>query len=67
MGLPFPGVFALGTALPVVALAMLLESGAVDMGQLLKRFKAADVRIQWGVGVVFLLIGVNEIVLYWFL
>lgn len=66
-GLLFPGVFALGTALPVVALAMLLESGAGNVGQFLKRFKAADVWIQRGVGVVFLLIGVNEIVLYWFL
>ncbi len=66
-GVLFPGIFAVGTALPVIGLAALMASGAVNMSQFLRRFKAADVWIQRGVGVVFLLIGINEIVLYWLL
>ena len=66
-GLFFPGVFAVGTALPVLALAALLASGAVNAREFVKRFKAADVWIQRAVGGVFILIGINEIVLYWLL
>ncbi|MBI3176872.1 MAG: sulfite exporter TauE/SafE family protein [Chloroflexi bacterium] len=66
-GLIFPGVFAIGTALPVLGLAGLIASGMINIGEFVRRFKAADVWIQRGVGVVFLLIGINEIVLYWLL
>lgn len=66
-GLFFPGVFALGTALPVLGLAGLLASGTVNVRHFVKRLKAADVWLQRLVGVVFVLIGLNEIVLYWFL
>jgi len=64
-GLLFPGVFAMGTALPVLALAALLTSGVVGVRETVKRFKAADVWIQRVVGGLFILIGINEIVLYW--
>ncbi len=64
-GVVFPGVFAIGTVLPVLGLAVLLASGKVNVGQFVKHFKAANVWIQRGVGVVFILIGINEIVLYW--
>ncbi|MCI0725781.1 MAG: sulfite exporter TauE/SafE family protein [Chloroflexi bacterium] len=66
-GLLFPGLFALGTALPVLGLAALLASGTVNVRQFIKRFKAADVWLQRVVGAVFVLIGLNEIILYWFL
>src|SRR3972149_3973757 len=66
-GVLFPGVFAIGTALPVIGLSALMASGAVNMSQFLRRFKAADVWIQRGVGVIFVLLGINEIVLYWLL
>ncbi|MEW5987322.1 MAG: sulfite exporter TauE/SafE family protein [Chloroflexota bacterium] len=66
-GLLFPGVFALGTTLPVLGLAAMLASGAVNARQFVKRFQAADVWLQRVVGVVFVLIGLNEIVLYWFI
>jgi cytochrome c biogenesis protein CcdA len=62
-----PGVFAFGTALPVLGLAGLLASGAVNMGQFMKRFRAADIWMQRAVGVVFILIGLNETLLYWFI
>lgn len=64
-GMVFPGVFAIGTAVPVLILAALLASGSVNVRQVVKRFKAADVWLQRVVGVVFILIGLNEIVLYW--
>lgn len=66
-GMVFPGVFAVGTAVPVLILAALLASGSVNVRQAVKRFKAADVWLQRVVGIVFILIGLNEIVLYWFI
>jgi cytochrome c-type biogenesis protein len=63
-GVVFPGVFAIGTTLPVLGLA-LLASCAVNTGQLVKRFKAANVWIQRAVGIIFILIGIHEIILYW--
>ncbi len=63
-GIVFPGVFAVGTTLPVLGLA-LLAFRAVNTGQFVKRFKAATVWIQRAVGVIFILIGINEIILYW--
>ena len=66
-GLLFPGVFAIGTALPVIGLAALMASGMINLGQFVRRFKAADVWIQRAVGIVFVLIGLNETALYWLL
>ncbi|MCI0647959.1 MAG: sulfite exporter TauE/SafE family protein, partial [Chloroflexi bacterium] len=66
-GLLFPGVFAVGTALPVLGLVALFTSGAVNMGQFVKRFKAVEVWVQRMVGIVFILIGLNETLLYWFI
>ncbi|MCI0650003.1 MAG: sulfite exporter TauE/SafE family protein [Chloroflexi bacterium] len=66
-GILFPGVFAVGTALPVLGLAGLLASGAANVQQFVKRFKAADVWLQRLVGIVFVLIGLNETLLYWFI
>lgn len=64
-GVLFPGVFALGTALPVLGLAAVIASGSVNVGQFVKRFKAANVWIQRVVGVIFVVIGLHEIILYW--
>ena len=66
-GLLFPGVFALGTALPVLGLAALLASETINVRQFVKRFKVADVWIQRVVGGLLVLIGINELVLYWFI
>ena len=66
-GLLFPGVFAVGTALPVLGLVALLASGMVNIHHFVKRFKAADVWLQRVVGGVFILIGLNETLLYWLL
>jgi len=64
-GVLFPGVFALGTALPVLGLAAVIASGSVNVGQFVKRFKAANIWIQRAVGVIFVVIGLHEIILYW--
>ena len=64
-GIVLPAVFAIGTALPIIGLAALMASGAINLSQFLKRFKAADVWIQRATGIIFILIGLNEIVLYW--
>lgn len=64
-GVLFPGVFALGTALPVLGLAAVIASGSVNVGQFIKRFKAANVWIQRVVGAIFVVIGLHEIILYW--
>jgi cytochrome c biogenesis protein CcdA len=66
-GLFFPGVFAVGTALPVLGLVALLTSDAVNVRQFVKHFKAADMWLQRLVGIVFILIGLNETLLYWFI
>lgn len=64
-GVFFPGVFAVGTAVPVLFLAAMLASGTVNVRGFVRRFKAADAWIQRVVGAVFVLIGMNEIILYW--
>jgi len=64
-GVLFPGVFALGTALPMLGLTAVIASGSINVGQFVKRFKAANVWIQRVVGVVFVVIGLHEIILYW--
>jgi hypothetical protein len=47
-------------------LAAMLASGTLNVRQVIKRFKAADVWLQRTAGIVFILIGVNKIVLHWF-
>jgi len=66
-GVLFPGFFAVGTALPVLGLAALMASGSVNVGQFVKRFKAANIWVQRVVGVIFIVIGIHEVILYWLL
>ena len=66
-GLLFPGVFALGTTLPLLFLAGLVSSGASNLRVIVQRAKHFDVWAQRAVGVIFVLIGLNEILLYWFI
>lgn len=66
-GLAFPAIFALGTTLPILILAAFLATGPVDTRQVIRRFRSADVWVQRITGLVFLLVGLNETLLYWFL
>lgn len=64
-GLLFPGVFALGTTLPLLFFAGTIAAGAANVRAIVRNVKRLDVWTQRVVGVVFLLIGINEIFLYW--
>lgn len=66
-GVIIPSVFAIGTTLPVLALAGLLASGAIDLYRYIGRFKSVEVWIQRIAGAIFILIGIQEALLYWFL
>lgn len=66
-GLIFPGVFALGTTLPLLFFAGLIATGAGNLRGIVQGAKRLDVWAQRAVGVVFVLIGLNEILLYWFI
>lgn len=64
-GLLIPAVFALGTALPLLAYAALLAAGRGLAGvdpRRLERLHAAASRVA---GVVFLLAGINDTLIYW--
>ncbi len=65
-GLLFPGVFALGTTLPLLFFAGLIATGAGNLRAIVQRAKRFDVWAQRAVGVVFVVIGISEIALYWF-
>ena len=66
-GLLLPGVFALGTTLPLLALAALMTAGLVNWRAVVRRIRRFDLWAQRLVGGIFLLVGLNEIVLYWLL
>ncbi len=63
-GILFPGFFALGTTLPVLVLAV-VASRFVNLGQLVKRLKTTSHWVQRFAGIVLLLVGIHEIILYW--
>jgi cytochrome c-type biogenesis protein len=66
-GVLLSGVFALGTGLPLLAVAALLTAGIVDVRRLTQRIRGFNTWAQRVVGLVFVLIGINELVLYWLL
>jgi cytochrome c-type biogenesis protein len=66
-GLLFPGVFAVGTVVPLLVFAVLLTADVVNLRAALARLKSFDVWAQRVIGILFVVVGLNEIVLYWFL
>ncbi len=64
-GLLFPGVFALGTTAPLLVLLALFGLGLQGAQGRLAGVKRLDLYLRRIAGVVFLLAGVNEILLYW--
>jgi cytochrome c-type biogenesis protein len=66
-GLVFPGVFALGTALPIFFLGSLFATGAINLTGFVSRFKSTQVWVQRIAAIVFILVGINETLLYWYL
>lgn len=66
-GLVLPGFFAVGTTLPLLAFAALMTAGVVNWRYIVRRVRRFDLWAQRVVGLIFVLIGMNEIVLYWLL
>ncbi len=66
-GILFPAVFAVGTTLPLLLLASLIALGGGSMGQVLANARRLDVWVARAAALVFLLVGLNETVLYWLL
>lgn len=66
-GVLFPGVFAVGTTLPLMAFLGLLVFGS-DLAQgFVNRAAAVDRRLRLAAGVVLLAAGLNDTFLYWLL
>ena len=66
-GLTFPAIFAIGTTVPLILFVALLAFGAQSVTPFVRKLRAADVGVSRAAATIFILIGVNEILLYWFL
>ncbi|MBI4212993.1 MAG: sulfite exporter TauE/SafE family protein [Chloroflexi bacterium] len=66
-GVVYPGVFALGTTLPLLAFAALAAAGASSAQGFLGGARAMDAWIRPAAGIVLVLAGLNDTVVYWFL
>lgn len=64
-GVVYPAVFALGTTVPLLVFAGLAMLGAGSVGGFIRQAHRFDRWVQTVVGVVFLVIGVNEFIIYW--
>jgi len=64
-GVVFPAIFAVGTTLPLLFFVALAITSTESLGASVRRIKSLDKVISRVAGVVFLLVGINEIVLYW--
>ncbi len=65
-GVLFPALFAIGTTVPLMIFLALVTFGAQNVTPFVKKLRAADVWVSRIAGIVFVLIGINEILLYWF-
>ena len=66
-GWTFPGLFALGTALPLLAFSALLDCGSDVSNKLTERLKRSQRRISQVSGAIFILAGINDTLTYWFI
>ncbi len=67
VGPVLPGVFALGTALPFLGLAGLLGFGITKAQGYMARAVTLERRFRKVVGVIFLVAGINDTIVYWFI
>ena len=65
LGFVYPAVFAVGTALPLVMFGVLTAGVGMGRSKVLRQADRAHRPLSILVGVVFVLVGLNEIVLYW--
>jgi cytochrome c biogenesis protein CcdA len=66
-GWTFPGLFALGTAFPVLVFTGLVAIGSGLTGKLTESLKKSQRRIMQASGVIFILAGINDTLTYWFI
>jgi len=66
-GWTFPGLFALGTVLPLLSFTGLVAIGSDLNSTLMERLKRSQHRIMQVSGVIFILAGVNDTLTYWFI
>lgn len=64
-GWVLPGAFALGTTLPLLGLALLMTTGLANWRAVLGSAQSVSAWGQRVVGIIFVLIGLNEVILYW--
>lgn len=64
-GFAFPGLFAIGTAVPLLVLGPLVSLGVLGAQGLAGKTRRLDRLVRVGTGVLFVLVGINEIVNYW--
>ena len=64
-GLLYPGIFALGTTLPLLFFAGLLALGARNVNRYVRQVKRLDTYIRRAAGIIFILGGINEMIIYW--
>jgi len=64
-GWTFPGLFAVGTTLPLVAFAGLLAAGSGAAGGFVERLKRSSRLISRISGGIFILAGINDTLTYW--
>jgi cytochrome c-type biogenesis protein len=66
-GIVFPSVFAFGTALPLVCMGGVIATTRGNTGLVAKRLKMAGRWLQSATGVILILVGLHETLLYWVL
>jgi cytochrome c biogenesis protein CcdA len=66
-GWTFPGIFAVGTALPLLAFAGLLDVGREMSETMIDRLKRSSRRVSQFSGVILVLVGINDTLTYLFL
>lgn len=66
-GITFPAIFAIGTVVPMMLFIALVVFGAQSITPFVKKMRAADEWVSRVAAIVFILVGINEILLYWFL
>jgi sulfite exporter TauE/SafE len=66
-GWAFPGLFAFGTVLPLLAFAGLLDSSSAMSTALMARLRRSHRHLSRLSGVIFILAGINDTLTYWLL
>lgn len=66
-GWTFPGVFAVGTALPLISFAALASSGSQMSQKRKERLKRSQSLVSRISGAIFILVGINDTLTYWFI